>query len=194
MVSNRDLSDYIAWEKNRNSFFTNLKKSMNASYIIVLLGIIIFAFVAIQTANVNKNIIYLGLVLVIVAVLWRSRKTDKEPIPEPIIKVLAMLNMERCVSKEYPTGTIVTILPYCKMRYEGDWGAPFKPWKWEVGIRVTYPDLRKEELLVILHPYDGYVTGKVKMPAGYTGEHSHDLKVLLPTQFALKDDKPKSEG
>jgi hypothetical protein len=169
---------------------------MGPGYIVAMLAIVAFAIYIFEyVQGINKNVVIIGLAAGFIAIVYRStRKPDKEPIPEPIIKVIAWLNMNRSIGTDFPYGSEIEPMPWCKMRYEGDWGAPFRPWKWEVGFRVIYPDYRKEEVLVILHPFDGYVTGKVKQPAGFTGLESHDLKVLLPVQFQMKEDKPKSEG
>lgn len=191
MPANADLKEYIAWEKKQNSFWANITKSMNASHAFAFAGLILFSIYLVSKADVNKNLVYIGVIVIVIAIIWKNYKKEKDPIPEPIIKIIAEQNMSR--STDFPAGTKIEPMAYCKMRYEGEWGAPFRPWKWEVGFRVHYPDFREEEILVILNPYDGYVTGKIKKPTGYTGEESHDLKVLLPTSFTVKEEK-KREG
>lgn len=189
MVSSRDLEDYLKWEHDRNSFFVNIQKSMSPTYVIFLLAIVALAIYLLSSSGTNKTIVYIGLVVLIIAVIWRSKKKERTPIEEPVIKVIVMMNMERSIGKEYPAGSSVSPLPYCHRRVWGTWGEIFHEWKWEVGVKIRYPDYREEDLLVTADPYEGHIIGKVKKPEGYTGEISNDLK-LVPVNFFV-DSKPK---
>lgn len=194
MVNNRAVKEYEDWENSQNSMWNNLMKNLLPIHVIAFFALIIFGVYLVQSNSINKNYALVAIGFVVIVMLFKGQsKREREPIPEGRIKVICNIEMQRKIgSPEFPTGTIIQVGPYCGMRYEGEWGKPFVPWKWEVGVKVRYPDSRKEDLLVILHPYDGYITKIMRMPAGYTGQESTDLKVLLPTQFEIKEDKPKA--
>jgi len=188
----RDLTEYAEWESNRNSFWTNFKKNVNPIVVIGFIAIVLIGSYAITQSEINPMYVYalLGVILVVI-ILKTDRGKEKQPIPENVIKIIGLALMKRKIGVEYPNGTIITPLGYCKMRFQGDWGQPYGVWKWEVGFSIVYPTGLKETVLVIFHPYEGYITGIVGKAAGYKGEDSNDLKVLMPLSLAVQEEKPK---
>jgi hypothetical protein len=153
-------------------------------------ALFILGWYMMSKTDVNKTYIFAVIGIFLLVIILRTNKAiDKQPIPENIIKIIGANLMRRKVGVEsnFPTGTIVTPTGYCKMRFEGEWGQPFKPWKWEVGFKVIQPTGLKKTVLVLFHPYEGYITGIEAKPAGYGGELG-DLKVLIPQ---IVKDEPK---
>jgi hypothetical protein len=188
----RDVEEYLEWEKQRTGFMSNLVKTINPVAAVGFLALLIFGAYAITSSKINPNYIYVTLAAVVILILFKTDKREKEPIPENVMKIIATTLMRRKIGgPEYPNGTIINPNGYCKMRFMGEWGSDYKPWKWEMGFEIIYANGLKETRLVILNPYEGYVTGIVKKPSGYTGEDSNDLKVLMPLQLTTKDEKPK---
>ena len=191
-MGSRDVEEYISWEKDRNSFWSGFRKSVNPITMLGFVALIVVGIYMVSNSKINPTYVYIAIALVTILIITRSKKpVEKEPIPENVSKIIALASMRRKIGKEFPNGTIVTPLAYCRMRYEGEWGSPFRPWKWEIGFSIVYPTGLKETQLILVHPFEGYLTGIVKKPAGYSGEESHDLKVLLPLQIGVQDEKAK---
>lgn len=195
MTTSRDLEEYESWEKSRNSFWENFKKSISPIALFGFVGLVFFGWYMVSKSDINPTWVFIITGAILALIIFRTDKAkQKEPIKENVIKIIAKALLERKIEEdgELPIGTVVQSLPYCKMRYEGEWGQPFRPWKWEVGFRVTYAKGNKETWIVILHPFDGYITGIVRKSSGYSGEESNDLKVLMPLQLAVKEEKAKA--
>jgi len=192
---NRDLEEYNSWEESQNSVWTNIRKSMTPIHLIGLVVLLMFSFYMLNQSGINKNLVFVAIGVVIFFIIWRGTgKKEKIPIPENVIKIISLRLMKRKVLNEYPYGTQIYSLPYCGLRYQGEWGGEFKPWKWEVGIKIITPPGLKKDLLVCLHPYDGYITKIMDMPSGYDGKASSDLKVLMPTSFTVQKEDTGSQG
>lgn len=191
-MNSRDYNDLVRWEKNRNSAWTNFKKSMTPVTVFAFLALFILGYWMFTTSKVNPNVSMLVMGAVVVVILMRgSKKIEKEQIPENIAKGIVESLMRRKIGIEYPHGTQIFVMDVCSTRYEGEWGQPFRPWKWEVGVLVIYPDGLRRTKLVRLHPYDGYLTKITEESAGYSGQDSKDLKVMMPYQLTTKEEKPK---
>lgn len=188
----KDIEDYKDWDRSRNSFWTNLQKSITPIAIIGFLALVLVGAYLVSQQKVNPNYVYFTIAGVIILIIMKAdRSKDKQPIPENIIKVIGYAQMKRKIGgPEYPTGTLINPTPYCQMVYEGEWGTPFRPFKWEVGFKVIYPNGLKQTHLVKFHPYDGYITGIKKADAGYTGDESKDIKVIMPMSLQVQDVKP----
>lgn len=193
MAGSRDLQEAFDWQERRNSWITNFFKNAQPIHIIGLALISLVGIYLISTKSVNNYVVYAALGVIVLLIIFRSKKAeDKIPIPENIIKIVGEQLMKRKVGRELPWGTTIHSVLYCGMRYEGEWGSPYKPWKWEVGFVCLYPDYLKKVILVRFHPYEGYITKITEMPAGYTGQESNDLK-LMPINLLIKDDMKKPE-
>lgn len=191
-MQNKDLAEYYEWEKKRNSWLTNLAKTFTPIHLIVLVLLIVLGIYLITSKPGNKNYIIAAIVgIVIIAIISSRRAVQKELIPEHIIKIIAANYMERKIQKEYPLGTIISPMIYCKLQWMGEWGQPFQPWKWNVGFKIIKPSRGQEQVRVLMHPYEGFITGIVKEPAGYTGQDLNDLKVLFPQ---VKIEEGQSKG
>lgn len=188
MVNSKDYQDYLAWEKGKNSAFSNIQKSMQPIHLIAIVLLIIAGIYLLQQKTQNKSLIMGAIIVVVLILIFKAnRNREKEPIPENIAKLLATGFLERKIGVEFEQGTQIESLVYCKLRYQGDWGSDYKPWKWELGFMLRKPEGKREQIKLIMHPYEGYLTGIVKEPSGYTGQDSNDLKVLFP-QVTIKDD------
>lgn len=194
MTESKDLEEYNEWESARGSFWSNFKKSFTPFHAVSLAALILLGFYLLQTTSGSvRNLIFGVMILVVLVMIWRGKeKTEKVPIPKHIASFLACRYLTKQVGTEYPFGTQIVRMQYGSLRYEGEWGAPFRPWKWEVGIKIIYPNRRIEYVLVALHPYDGYITKILGKPAGYFGEESTDLKVLIPSTLTIQEEKAKS--
>ena len=196
MAQGRDLEDFLQWERAQNSLWANIKKTMSPLHMVALLWLLVAVFYLIERGEMKQEYVYFGALFILGLILLRAKKATKQkPIPENVIKKLAGMQMRRKIGgDEYPSGTQIFTTPHCGMRYEGEWGQPFRPWKWEVGIKVLYPNGLIKYELVCLEPYEGYITKIVRKRAGYDGEESNDLKILLPQQLFIKEEgaKPSS--
>ena len=188
----QDTDSYSDWEKRRNSFWVNLQKSITPVAIVGFLALILVGAYLVTKKDINPNYVYLTIVGVVVLLIFKAdRSKDKQPIPEHVIKIIGYAQMRRKIGGiEYPTGTLINPTPYCQMVYEGEWGTPFRPFKWEVGFKVIFPNGLKQTHLAKFHPFDGYITGIRKAPAGYTGDESKDLKIIMPMNLQVQDVKP----
>lgn len=183
-MNNRDLKEYEAWFDEQNSPFTQFKKNLNAVQIIALVGAIYLAWYMLKTGGSNSKWYLIGLAVVILIILFKPKKApEQEPIPEHVIKVLAKIQLDRKVGHdtEFPTGTVISIMPECGMRFQGEWGELVTPWKWEVGFRAKNQEGLEKEYLCVLHAYRGYITGIKYMKYGYDGTVSNDMKILMPS-------------
>jgi len=195
MVNVRELKEFEEWDNQRSSTWTNFKKSLTPIHMIALVALAIFGYYLInqaQSTSNQKTFVIGGIVVVVIVLILRGQLgKQKEPIPEDKIKAISEQLMKRKIGNEYPFGTVILPTLYCSLRFQGEWGQAFAPWKWEVGFRILYPDYKYEEVVVVLHCYEGYITRIKKVPAGYSGDDSNDVKVLLPTQFAIQSTVPK---
>lgn len=189
----KDLDEYEQWYRNRSSYWENFKKSVSPVIVIGFLVIVLLGAYLISSAKVNPVYIYLIAGVILIVIIFKAgRAKEKLPIPENIIKIIGLSLMKRKIgTPEFPNGTMISPTPYCKMRFEGEWGQAFKPWKWEVGFNILYPNALKETVLVVFHPYDGYITGIVGQPAGWKAEKANDLKIMMPMQMSVQEEKPK---
>lgn len=193
MTNNRDLQDYEEFMKNQNSPFSQFKKNINAVQIIALVGAIYLAWYMLKSGGPNAKWYLIGLGVIILAIIFKpNKKPDLEPIPENVIKQLARIQIARKIGHdtEFPVGTTISMTPECNLRFQGEWGQPFAPWKWEVGFVAKFKDGLIKDYLAILHPYRGYLTGIKFMKYGYDGTTSNDLKVLMPTMFRPEGQNP----
>lgn len=183
---NRDLTEYNEWSSSQDSALTNLKRNLGPFQLIGLIAIFLIAFKVLTDSGINKNYVYITLIGIVVVLFWMTnKKPSLLPIPENVIKIITLSLMKRKIGNEYQSGTQIITLPFCKLR---QWGTPFVHlpvyWKWEVGVRVITPRGLKKDLLVILHPFEGYITGIIDMPSGYSGGESHDIKINTPEAYA----------
>jgi hypothetical protein len=186
----RDLKEAKDWESSQNSAFANLKRNISPFQLLAVAGLFVLAYYLLLKSGLNKNFVFGCLIAVVIFIIWKSdMKQKKVPIPENIIKIICLNLMRRKIGGEYPNGTMIMTLPYCGLLYQGAWGLSWKEWKWEVGVRIIYPDYLKEDLVVCLHPYEGYITKIYEMPAGYTGQESQDVKILTPEVYSIETDK-----
>lgn len=188
MPSNHELQEYLEWENNKNSFFSQVKKELSIIQIIALGGVMYLVWYMLKNGQKYQTWgVILGAIVLIVILLKPKKKVQNEPIPDHIIKIIAqkLMNNKIGVENEYPQGTIVKVMDYCKLRFQGEWGLDYKPFVWEVGATVTYPDKLKKEVLISLNPYFGYITGIREMRTGYNGNTSPDLKVLMPSVMKM---------
>jgi hypothetical protein len=193
-MATRDVNEFFDWERKKSSWSSNLLKSITPGQVIALALILLLGIYLISSNKANNNYIYFGIGIAIILILLRGKKVEqKEPIPENVIKIIGNKLMQRKIGTELPWGTRVHSTSYCAMRFMGEWGTPFMPWKWEVGFLVIYPNGKKEHWNVRFHPYEGYITKITKERAGYTGDESNDLKVLNPPQMVVKS-TPNPEG
>ena len=188
---NRDLQEYNEWSAKQNSALTNLKRNLGPFQIIGLVITFILAFRFLQDSGLDSFFVWFGLIALVFGVLWFFNKGSRSmnPIPENVAKAITLAVMKRKVSKEYPSGTHVITLPFCALRFTGAWGISWTPWRWEIGIRVFTPNGLKRDVLVCLHPYEGYVTRIMDMPSGYTGLESPDIKTLTPEVYEPIENK-----
>lgn len=191
MVS-RDLEDFLRWEESRNSYFKNLMRKATPIHFITLALLALIAIYIFSTKTTGSNaFILVGVGAALLLIFTRGKEVAKEPIPEHIIKIIGIMAMKRKVGRdsELPWGTIVNSVLYCKLRFQGEWGSAFMPWKWEVGFKIIKPNGSRAVVLGIFHPYDGYLTGIIKCGGGYTGEESSDLKVIYPKITITEENK-----
>lgn len=193
MSNNRDMKEYEAWLDDQNSPFTQFKRNINFVQIIALIGALYLAWYMIKNGGSNSKWYLIGLAVVILIILFKKPKqVEQEPIPEHVIKILAKIQLERKIGHdvEFPTGTRIDMMPECSMRFQGEWGQAFAPWKWEVGFRAKTIDGLEKDYLCILHPYKGYITGIKFMKYGYDGTISNDMKILMPTMMRPAEGQP----
>lgn len=192
MLNNRELQEYYEWEKEKNSFMTNFKKTLSPVTVIGFLALILVAYWMINNSKINPMYLFIPLGVIIIIVFFKADKVrDKQPIPDHIMEIIGTSLMRRKIGTVYPIGTIINPNGYGRIRWMGEWGQAFNAWKWEQGFNIIYPDGRRKTIKVIFEPFEGYITGKVGCPAGYNGEESTDLKVLMPLQLAVKDEGAK---
>jgi hypothetical protein len=192
MVGTQDVEQYIEWEKSQNSMLTNFVKQVSPAHIIGLFALVIMGIYLITTKVANQKWILGAIALVVVVMLFRREKAkEKKPIPENVIKIITQRLMDRKIGIEYQNGTKIELNGYCKLRYQGEWGGFYMPWKWEVGVTITETNGLRRTVLVILEPYEGFITGIVEKPAGYKGDESTDIKVIIPTQVKVEETKEK---
>lgn len=181
MIPNRDYEELQLRESARNSPFVNFLKASGPAVILAFVLLILLGWYVISRSKVNPYFV-LGLIfLLIIIMILRRGKKEKEIIPLNQICMMALAVMERRIGFIYPVGTRIYPGPFAKMRWEGiGWGELMRPWKWEVGMRIIFRDGLEKEVLILMDPYEGICTGVIDKPAGYTGELAKDYKVLVP--------------
>jgi len=185
-----DYEEYLIWERSRNSPFSKLKKYIKWYHYLMIILFLAFIYYLLEYQKVDAKILvsFEGIIIAIIIARILSAPTQKV-IPENVIKIIAKRALERKIGNggEFPQGTQIEPLAYCRLRYMGEWGSDYVPWKWEVGFKVIYPNGLKKDIVVIMHVYEGYITGIKEVPEGYTGQQSKDLKVLIPSQIVQKE-------
>lgn len=157
----------------------------------MIIGFLFLVYYLLEYKKIDAKTIVIAEGIIIAIIIARLMAIPEEQvIPEGVIKIIGNNIMKRKIGGlEYPNGTIIVPAPYCKLRYMGEWGTPFAPWKWEVGFYVTYPNKLKKDILLIFHAKEGYITGIVERPEGYWGQDSNDLKIMMPGQVVITDQK-----
>lgn len=190
MASNRDLEEVNDWQSRKNNPFFIFLKQTSPAVILSLILLFLLGWYMVQKSKVNSYVALAVFVVLILIMMFMKRKEEKEPLPLSHVRILAVNFVERSVGFVYPSGTRVEPHPYARMRQEGHWGDKFEPFKWEVGVKVIYPDLLEKVVLILMDPYTGFIEGAIAQPGGYTGELAKDIKVMVPN-YSLQENKPK---
>jgi len=187
----KNKEEFDEWYKQQNSFSNWVKKYLQPFHIFAVTILVAFAWYLVAEEKVSANWVIICVIGVIVLIIFKGKKQEQpQPIPEPIIKAIAMFHMEERIKRqEYPWGTRIHPSDYCKMQFQGDWGGGFKAWKWAVGFTVEYPDGLKKSVKQLHDVYTGICTGLIRCHEGYDGTQSWDLKVLMPQIVTTKEEK-----
>jgi len=190
----RDVEEYLEWERSQTSTWNWIKKNLQPVHMFAIVIIMFFAWYLLENDKVNPNMVLGGVVLVIILIIYKGKKAEeRKPIPINVMQALCLRHLKREIGRSYPRGTLFFPLGRFRMRFQGNWGEKYSPWKWEIGFRLIYPDGLRKDILYIADTWDGIITGAVEKPMGYTGQESTDLKVLLPMQLVSKEEKePKT--
>lgn len=183
-MNNRDLKDYESWSSEQNSAWARFQKNINVVQIIALLGAIYLAWFMLKSGGSNSKWYLIGLgVILLVIIFKKPKQTEQEPIPEPTIKILAKMQLDRRIGDntgQIPSGSTIRMMLQGGIRWQGEWGQAFTPWQWGVGFIVRFPDGLEKDYICILHPYRGYITKIDELPYGWNNKWQ-DLKVLMPS-------------
>jgi hypothetical protein len=181
MAAPRDLEEVVEFEKSRMSPLRSFLASMSPVHLIFIMLLLIYSIYLIRNTQINKNLIFGGVLVVALIVWFGFNKTkEKEPIPEHILKNMCLRAMKRKIGYEFPYGTQFFIIPYFHMRYQGYWGEGFNPFKSETAVRVCYPDGRRKDVMVIWQPFKGTILRIKPIAAGYRADEGKDLQVITP--------------
>lgn len=189
---NRDVEDYVNWQKNQDSALNNLKKNINPLHLIGLIIVFLIAYKVLTDSGINKNFIFFGLIALVIFILWVSQKKGpRTPIPENVIKQITVEILKRKIPTEFAPGTQIVCLNYCHLVRTGVWGISWTFKEWEVGVKIIKPSGLRKDILVYLEPFEGFITRIRDMPTGYTGNESQDLKIVTPEAYSQEKTESK---
>jgi len=100
----KNKEEFDEWYKSQNSFGSWLKKYMQPFHMFALIAVIAFSWYLVSEEKISANWVIICIIGIVVLLILKGKKQEQpEPIPEPVIKSIAMFHMEERVKRgEYP--------------------------------------------------------------------------------------------
>lgn len=191
MANSRDFEQYDDWRSKQEKPWNRLIKNLEPKHYILMVVLIGFAFLIIRNKNADRNtILIIGAMVVAIVVFLTLKSSEGKLLTEDQVKIIVTENLKAKIPFEYPTGTRFETTGFCALRL---WGRD-NPYKWEVGVLITYPNGREEEIMVALNPFSGQIMKKMGTPAGWTATEAPDIKPVYPYGYYGEANNTSEEG
>ena len=136
------------------------------------------------TGKIKPGFFYAAIVLAIIIIIFLSKKasSEKELIPEHIIKQICQEALENKKRRgiEIPFDAVVRVMLQGEPKYEQDLTNDTSGMvRRNVGFEVSRKGYRKKGIIGI-HPYNGSIMGFEFLSTGYTGRESRIETKIVP--------------
>ena len=146
-------------KKEFSKLITNLA---TWQFISILILIILFGYL-LKTKSDKYQLFIIGFAIIMIF-LYSQKKSPKGLIDKSLAKKIAVLGLEE-EKEDYYISPDVSFTPkFCYLQYHN--GEPFK---WHVGVKIEDNSGYIDNWRVIIHPYEGIITGIVRELTEFEG-------------------------
>lgn len=171
--------EYSEVRKRRAGGISQIIKNLTTWQFIIIMSLATLFFWMLSRDSGNKEAFIIGAAIVGFFFFFSKKAEASGLISEAIAKKIAIDAVES--KKEdfhIPGDADVSPTNFCRLQRKLG-----EPLEWHVGIKIEDKNNKIDYWRVDIHPYDGIVTGIVRVPTGFEGYEMPDIVVVYPEHY-----------